>query len=167
MLRLPLLLPLFLILTACADARGLTREQLEKMLCEKAQFFDVSLHSTGENLFSGTAKDGMGQEYDITVEVSRSRISYKAEGRNKKLTREQLEQSSAKLLSLSKIVLEEKSPDRFEGMGISADGQKLQLEVELKGEGYSVNWKDKDRQPRNIQILSVTGLSSKAGSFPP
>jgi hypothetical protein len=146
----------------------LTSEQLETQLCDKAQFTTVSLHSKGENRFSGIAKDFMGKEYDITVEVSRSRIAYEAKERSPKLTRENLEQYAANLLTLSKVDLDERSPGNFVGTGIATNGDKLQLEVTIRGEGYTVEWKDKDSKPQHVDILSVSGGgTTKSGSLKP
>ena len=68
----------------------MTKGQLEKSVSEKAQLTDVSLHSDGENKYAGTAKNG-ADECDVTVEVTRSRITVKAEGRPKPITREEVE----------------------------------------------------------------------------
>jgi hypothetical protein len=127
----------------------------------------VSLHSTGENQYAGTAKSG-AQEYDLTVEVTRTRINLKAEGRPQKLTKERVEQNLAKNLKLSSVTLEEKTPERFEGPGVTETGEKLQFEVVVRGAEYSVKWKDKEDKPRSIQMTITEGnVSSRIMSYSP
>jgi hypothetical protein len=166
MYRLLFLLPF--LLTGCNDARSLSKAQLEAALSEKAQFSDVSLVATGENQYSGTANDGAGQDYLLTVNVLRTRIEWSANGIPKKVTKDRVEQTLVKQLSLDSLSLEEKEDDKFEGSGTTKEGEKIKLEVIVKGDAYSVNWKDKDGKPRGIQMtISEGSRTSRGGSFTP
>jgi hypothetical protein len=136
-------------------------------MARETRLADVSLSPTGENRYSGTAKDSDGLEYDLTLEVLGNNVTWTAEARDKKLSTHQLEQKLVKHLGLTDISLEQKAADRFEGSGISANGEKHQFTMVVTGNKYSVESKYPLGKTRSVEATINVGGSNQSGSFTP